>query len=80
MHSMLRLLIFMLYLGAVGGNLAGLVISCSHADDVNGFAWVLKDVFKTRLELEMEWKAEVRDGGGKSSSGGGRKGQEEERG
>lgn len=58
---------FMSYLRAVGGNLAGLVVSCGHAD-VNGFARVLKDVFKTRLELKMEWEAEVRDGGGRSSS------------
>lgn len=53
----------MLYLGTVGGDLAGLEVSCSH--DVNRFGWVLKDCFKTSLELEVEWKAEVRDGGRK---------------
>lgn len=53
----------MLYLGTMGGDLAGLEVSCSH--DVNRFAWVLKDGFKTSLELEVEWEAEVRDGGRK---------------
>lgn len=63
----------MLYLGTVSGDLAGLEISCSH--DVKWFAWVLKDGFKTCLELELEWEAEVRDGGRRVLEEGSRKGQ-----